>query len=141
MHVDADDLVQAALQGGAGVQPFRVGRREQPPQGVEEEGAGAAGRVQDALFQRTVNGFGAHAGGQPVGGVVLAEVVAVLGINQGLVEALEDVGLDLVEPEASDVLGDATHQFGTRRRGQNPIEEVGLHDARDTGLLERTTRE
>ena len=141
MHVDPDHLVQAALQGGARVQPLRLGFRQQASQGVEQERAGAAGRVQHALLQRTLDSLRAHAGRQPVGRVVLAQVVPVLRIHQRFVEALEHVGLDLAQPETPHVAGDAPHQVGSHRRGQNPIKEVGFHHAAHAGLLERTARQ
>lgn len=47
--------------------------------GMEEEGAGPAGRIKKPCFKRPVNRSTDHGGGKPVRGVVLPEPVASVG--------------------------------------------------------------
>jgi len=49
---------------------------EEPPNCVEQERAGPAGRVEDPLSKRVVDYMGHDSFGQPVWGVVLAQAVA-----------------------------------------------------------------
>jgi hypothetical protein len=85
--------------------PRRLGRAQVAPDGPEDEGPRAAGGVEDALLERVGHRGLDHALRQPVGGVVLAQVLARVGVDHGLVEGLEDVVVDVGPVEARDPAG------------------------------------
>ena len=66
--------------------------------------------------------------------------MAVFRIDERLVEALEHVGLDLMQAEAAGLERDAAHQI-VRVGVEQPVEEVRLDHAADTGLLEGPARQ
>ena len=74
------------------------------------------------MLGRSLDRVLAHEVGQPIGGVELAEVVALLGVDQTLVQDLEDVVLDLPEAETTDLAGDPHNEHGPARRLEHPIE-------------------
>jgi len=70
------------------------------------------------------------------GGVVLAEVLALLGPDDRLVENLEDVVLDAGPVEPGDPASEVPDELLAARGLCDPVEEVGLHDAGDLDLGE-----
>jgi len=63
--------------------------------------------------------------------------VPLLGIDKRLVEAFQDIGLDVPEAEARRLSGNAAHKIRAGTGGQRPVEEVRFHHAGDAGLHER----
>lgn len=62
---------------------------------MEKERTGSACRIQNTLLKRRVNDLPTHPFSEPVGRVVVPEVVPLFGIYQGLIEPFEDVLLDV----------------------------------------------
>ena len=131
MHVQAAHLVRAGLQDAGAGPARRLPGGHQPAHGVEQEGAAAARRVQHALRQRRIDRSGDHAGGQPVRGVVLAQVVPLVRVDQAFVQDLQHVGLDVAQAEAGGALGDLSHQVGAGGQAERPVEEIRLDRAQD----------
>src|SRR3972149_213102 len=126
VHIDAANAVAAEGKRVTAGHGCSVSGREKPADGVGKEGAGAAGGGQDALVEGAVGGVLAPAGGKPVGGVVLAKIVALLRVDEGLVEALEDVSLDVAEAKAGRLGCDAPDQFGAVAGRGQPAAEIGF---------------
>ena len=103
---------------------------------VEEEGARAAGGVEDALGERIIDRLGHHAGRQPVRRVVLAQAVTPVGRDDALVEHLHDVVLDVLPGKARQAARQPGHEGRALGHLDHPVEEVLLDDAGDAGLGE-----
>ena len=137
VDVDAGDLLDRPARRCRGCQPRGLRGGEHGAHQMEQEGAGAAGRVHHALFERRIHGSRHHACGEPVRGVVLAQVVAGFGVDQAFVEGLEDVHADVLQAKAVDVPRNAQHQVPAGRVGQRPVEEIRLALPADPGIGER----
>ncbi len=119
-------------------QSGRLRGGEKPAHSMEQERPRAAGGVQHPLVERAVDGPLADPRREPVGGVVLTQVVALPRVHEGFVQAFEDVGAHLGEPEPCDLAGDAANQFVRAGGLQQPVEEVGLHRALNAHVGEGT---
>ena len=97
------------------------------------EGAGAACGVEDALVEGVGYGLSHDGPCQPVRGVVLAKLAALIGWDDGLVEDGGDVVGGHFPVEPGDAAGECTEQ-GLAADLCGPGEEVGLDDALKAGL-------
>ena len=105
MDVDAEDVAGGAADRLGLAHAGLSGRGQVAAHGREEEGARAAGGIEHPLLERLIDRLGDHDRGQPVGGVVLTEAVALLGADDALIEHLHDVVLDVLPGEAGEPLG------------------------------------
>lgn len=141
MHVDAADPVAGAprdlpLRHIRCAKGLRLGADR-----VEEEGPRAAGRIEHALVGGIAQRLAHHAKGEPIGSVVLAELVALGGIDEGLVEHLQEVDVDVAEIETIHVLREPADEIRPVGRIQNPAEQVVLHRAGHADIGEGGARQ
>ena len=134
MDINAGDGGAQSVQGGAGGQAGIPRRCEVVGHGGGDEGAAAAGGVEDALAERVGNGFPHYGLGEPVGGVVLAEGAAFLRGDDGFVEDGGDVGgragAVFARPvEAGQAAGEGLEEGSAAVHLAGPGEEVGGDDA------------
>ena len=134
MDINAGHGGAQAVQGGAGGPAGIPRRRQVMGHGGGDEGAAAAGRVEDALAQGGGYDFPHHRLRQPVGGVVLAQGAAFLRGDDGFVEDGGDVrrraGAVFPRPvEARQAAGEGLEQGGAAVHFAGPGEEVGGDDA------------
>ncbi len=108
---------------------------------MEQEGPRAAGRIEHALFQRARDCRRDDPCRQPIRRVVLAQVVALVGIDQALVEALKHVDLDVAQAEANRLRGERAHQVDAASGEQRPVEEIGLDGTDDAFVRQEPTRQ
>ena len=103
-----------------------------------DEGTRAAGGIQNVLVQRVGHHLAHHGPGQPVRGVVLAQLAALVGRDDGLVQDGGDVIRRRMPVEPCDSPGEGLEQWqATHLRG--PGEEVRFHDTLKTGLAAEVT--
>lgn len=140
MNVDADDDAHcvACAHFARRSAFFRLG--EKKPDRVEQERSRAASGIKDLLFERRRNRLPRHFRGQPSGGVILAETVALLAINQRLVQCLHHVTLDLSKAEAADMGHNTSDEFRAFRVGDDPVEEIALDRAVDACVRQSRPR-
>ena len=136
MDVDPRHVLGRDARPIGGRQARVLGFREEAAYRVEQERAGAAGRVEHMLFERAIDDALHHLRGEPVGRVVFPEAMALVPVDQRLVEDLEHVALDLAEAEAAHMGRDAAHDLLAFRIGHDPIEEIALDGAGDPDGLE-----
>jgi hypothetical protein len=74
-----------------------TGRIQVSANRVEQERARSAAGVDDALLQRLVHRRSHDLGSEPIRRVVLAEAMALLAVDERLVEQLENVDLYVVK--------------------------------------------
>ena len=98
------------------------------------EGTRAAGGVQNVLIQRVGHHLLHHGPGQPVRGVVLTQLAALVGRYDRLVQDGSDVVGRLLPVEPCDTSGEGL-EHGEAADLCGPGEEVGLHDALQTRLV------
>lgn len=113
MHVDPEHAIGASGYDLGRRQPRLPARFDQAAQRMEQEGPRAAGRIEHTLFQRSRDRRRDDPRRQPVGRVVFAEVVTLVGIDQALIETLEHVDLDVAQSEAQRLRGERAHQVET----------------------------
>ena len=75
------------------------------------------------------------------GGVILAETVALLAINQRFVQCLHHVTLDLSKAEAADMGHNTSDEFRAFRVGDDPVEEIALDRAVDACVRQSRPRQ
>ena len=102
---------------------------------MEEKGAGAAGRIEHMLDKRPIDDVLDHLRGKPIRCVIFAESMPFVAVDQRFIKDLENVGLDLGEPEAPHMRHDPAHQRFTFPVGYDPIEEIAFDRARDSRRL------
>ena len=134
VYVDAGDGLAESAEGF-----FR--REFGLPRGCDEVGhrfgderAGAARGVEDALFEGLVDDFVDDGAREPPRRVVLAELPALMGGDDGLIEDGGDVRRGLQPVEPGDAAGDVTDQ-GLAAYFGGPREEVGLDDALESSVV------
>ena len=98
---------------------------------MKQKSPGTTSRIEHALFQWAVHRVPDHFRREPVGGVVLAKLEALVAIDQQLIEYFENVPFDLGQPKAADMVHDPPHQRLAFNIGHRPIEEVALDRAGD----------
>lgn len=76
---------------------------------VEQEGSRAATGVENTLLQRFIDRRADHFGCKPIGRVVFAQAMALVAVDQRLVEKLQNIDLDVVEAEAGDMAREPHH--------------------------------
>src|SRR5579862_3747737 len=81
MDIEAADVVLTRGQDSLRRPALRPPLGDQPPYGVKQECAGAAGRIEHSLAQRRIDRRSHDPRRQPVRGVVLTEVVPLVGID------------------------------------------------------------
>jgi hypothetical protein len=140
MNVNADHLLQALAQRFRRAQPGVRGGLEELPNGMKQEASGAAGGIKNALFERGIDGLGADPGRQPIWREILAEVVPLIGIDQGLIKTLQNIVPDIIEAKARDLAGDSRDQVRSRLRLQHPIEKVRFDCAVNPCLMKGPPR-
>ena len=97
--------------------------------GLGDEGAGAAGGVEDRLVQGVGHHLADHCAGEPVGGVVFAKLTAFVGRDDCLVEDGCDVVGGLLPVEAGDAAGEGLDEGQAAIHLGGPGEEVRLYHA------------
>jgi hypothetical protein len=107
---------------------------------MEQECPRAAGRIEHTLLQRARDRRRDHPRRQPVGCVIFAEIVPLVGIDQALVEALEHVDLDVAQTEAHRFPGKRTHQLTAAIGKERPVEEIGLDRPDDAFVRKQPAR-
>ncbi len=93
MKVETEDMLNRSGDGFLVAHPRRVARSEVLPHRVEEKSARTTRGVEDSLLERVVNNLSHHSFSKPIWRVVLAEVLALLRVDDALVEMLEHVVL------------------------------------------------
>src|SRR5215210_6463681 len=103
---------------------------------MEEEGPGAARRIEDPGLERPLDRGRDDPLGEPVGRVIFAETLPGRGRDDRLVEHLEDVAANLLPAETAHAAGQRADERFATGDVNDPVEEVGCDDAGDTTLLE-----
>ena len=98
-----------------------------------DEGAGAAGRVEDVLVERFGHHFLHDGPRQPVRGVVFPQLAPLIGRYHGLIEDGRYIVGSLLPVEPGYTTGQGPEQWQSAHLG-GPREEVRLHDPLKTGL-------
>ena len=101
-----------------------------------DEGPGAAGRVKDVLVQRVGHHFPHDGARQPVRGVVLPQLAALIGWYDGLVEDGGNVVGSFLPVEPGYAPGQGPEQGHPSHLG-GPRKKVRLHDPLKTGLASK----
>lgn len=141
MQVHPEHVARQALELRARVAPLALRRHEVAAHQVKEEGARATRGVERPFLEgRRRRGLDDLLR-QPVRCVVFAELLADLGGDDRLVEHLQDVVLDGAPIEAREPAREAAHEGLALGHIHHPVEEVGLDDAVDAGLVELLPRE
>jgi hypothetical protein len=81
------------------------------------------------FHQRPVDDVFHHFGGEPIRRVIFAESMALVAVDEGLVEDFENIAFDFGETEAPDMGHDAAHEFLALRIGHRPIEKIAFDGA------------
>jgi hypothetical protein len=114
---------------------FRFG--EKPTNGMKQKCSGTTSRIENPLLKGAVNRVAHNLSRNPVGSVVLAKSMALGAIDQGFVQDLENVTLDLGQSKAANVSHDSENQLFARRIRNYPIEEIAFDRALNTCRFER----
>ena len=137
VDVDARDGEAEFVQSLFGVEGGLGGGLVEVLDRLGDEGPGTAGGVQNVLIQRVGHHLSHHGAGQPVGGVVLAELAAFVGRYDRFVEDGGDVVGRLLPVEPCDTAGEGL-EHGQAADLRWPGEEVGFHDALQPVLLRKS---
>ena len=141
MHVNTNHPLRACGQGLVGRHPRGIGCLKIPAHGVEQKGARPAGRVQDTLVQWVFNRTLAHPSRQPVRGIILTKVVALLWVDERLVQDLQNVVLYVAQAKSADLMCEAHDEALAFWCGKNPIKEVRFYGTSDSSTFEGYTAE
>ena len=131
VHINSEHTFGAGSDDGGRRKSRRPARVDQVSHRMEQEGARATGRIEHALIERARDRRRDYSRRQPVGRVIFAEIMALVGIDQALVEAFEHVDFDVAQSKAHRLLGQRANEVGSVFREKGPIEEVGLNRAND----------
>ena len=108
---------------------------------MKEERSRTAGGIEDLLLQRPVDHVAGHFRRQPVRRVIFAEAVALLAIDEKLVERLHHVALDFRQTKTADMRHNAADQLRSVGVCHNPIEEVAFDGAVNSRARKRLARQ
>ena len=133
VNVNAGDGKAQPLQHFFRVKGGLVGGFDEVVDRLGDEGAGAAGRVEDVLLQGVGHHLPHDGARQPVRGVVLPQLAPLIGRYHGLVEDGRYIVGSLLPLEPGYTTGKGREQWQPAHLG-GPREEVRLHDPLKTGL-------
>ena len=137
MDIQAKHMVLDVLNDCAVVPPSSLTCGSDVPHGVEKERPRPAGRVQGLLLQGVGESFDDDALSQPVRGVVLAQALTGIGVDDRLVENFQHIVLHVVPLEHPHPVDQSGHELLPIGTGsQHPIEEPGFHHPVDTRVIE-----
>src|SRR6266849_10922634 len=103
---------------------------------MEQECARAAGRIENSLFVRGGYGVPNDLRGQPVRRIVLSKPIPLVTIDQRLVQNLENVRFNIAQLKPSHMRDDTAYKVDALGIRDDPVEEVTLDRAEDSGRLE-----
>jgi hypothetical protein len=134
MDVQAGDRCTDPLQSGRPGDAGGLGGGEIAAYGVEQEGSRAAAGIEHRLVLRVGDDLVNDGLGQLVWGVVFAEAVALLGIDDRFIKHLHHVVLDVLPSEAGQAAGQSANEGIATGDINGPVKEVRLDDPADLGL-------
>jgi len=100
---------------------------------VKEECARSAGGIKHALFKRGSDRCLDDLRREPVGRIIFAEPMSLGAVDQGFIEYLENVALNLREAKSAHMSHNPAHKLLAFRVINDPVEKITFNRAIDSG--------